>query len=255
MPRQLDQLPADATSLARRVQDLERQVREMRGARRMTAASIGTLRVYADDGTTLLAEIGLSDDGGGGLSTWGVTEVDEFPVVARLSSGRLRFQSIDDDVTAVPGYTAYTAFPGASCDLALSSGSVKGTDWAAVVDLNSVTDTGTPTVLVTGTRTVAGVGESGPCAMDVAGVLTAGNLAFGQVSITPSAANTPTSTVVSGLTVQGSTFLGYASAATTVPGTQVTGVGATSVTSSGLTVWVTRTNTTATLVNWMVVGV
>jgi hypothetical protein len=40
-----------------------------------------------------------------------------------------------------------------------------------------------------------------------------------------------------------------------VPGSQVTGVGVTSVTASGLTVWVTRTNTTATTVNWLVIGV
>jgi hypothetical protein len=221
----------------------------------MSAASVGTLRVYADDGTTLLAELGPSDDGGGGLSTWGLTEVDGMPVMAALSSGRLRFQSVDDEVTEKPAYAEYTAFAGTGCDLALSSGAVRATDWAAVVDLTSVSGGGRPTALVAGTRTVGGVGESGACDMDVAGILTAGNLAFGQVSITPSAANTPTSTNVTGLSVEGSTFLGYASAATTVPGTQVTGVGATSVTSSGLTVWVTRTNTTATLVNWMVVGV
>lgn len=58
MPRQLDQLPADTTSMARRLATLERDVKEMRAARRMTAASVGTLRVYADDGTTLLAELG-----------------------------------------------------------------------------------------------------------------------------------------------------------------------------------------------------
>jgi hypothetical protein len=34
----------------------------------------------------------------------------------------------------------------------------------------------------------------------------------------------------------------------------VTGVGVTAITSTGLTVWVTRTNTTATVINWMVIG-
>jgi hypothetical protein len=255
MPRQLDQLPADASSMARDIQDLKRQVRELRAARRMTAASVGTLRVYADDGTTLLAEIGLSDDGGGGLSTWGLTEVDELPVVARLSSGQLRFQSVDNDITAVPAFAAYTALQGGGCNLMLASGSSKVADWAAVVDLTSLTDSGRPIVLVAGTREVGGVGESGPCDMDVAGILTAGSFAFGQVSITPSAANTPTSVNVTGLSLEGSTFTGFASAATTVPGTQVTGVGATAPSSSGLTVWATRTNTTATLVNWWVFGV
>lgn len=254
MPRQLDQLPADATSLARRVQDLERQVREMRGARRMTAASIGTLRVYADDGSTLLAEIGLSDDGGGGLSTWGLTEVDGMPVVAALSSGRLRFQAVDSEVTEVPAYAAYTAFAGTGCDLALASGAIRESDWVAVVDLNSVTSGGTPTVLVSGARTVAGVGESGSCNMDVAGVLTASNIAFGNTLITPSAANTPTSVSIAGLDLLGSSFYALVTAASSVPGSQVTGVGATSVSSSGFTAWLTRTNTTATTLNWMVIG-
>ncbi|MFE4697297.1 hypothetical protein ACFRIC_09405 [Streptomyces sp. NPDC056738] len=255
MPRQLEQLPTDPTTLAREIAALKRQMREMRAARRMVAASIGTLRVYAADGTTLLAELGPSEDGGGGLSTFGVTEVDGIPVVAALSSGRLRFQSVDEEVVAVPGFAAFTAIAGGSCDLMLASGSPRATDWAAVVDLTSGSDGGRPTVLVAGTRTVGGVGESGACDMDVAGVLTAGNMAFGQVSITPSAANTPTSINVTGLSLQGTTFLGYASAATTVPGTQVTGVGATSPSSTGLTVWATRTNTTATLVNWWVFGV
>jgi hypothetical protein len=96
--------------------------------------------------------------------------------------------------------------------------------------------------------------SGGPCNLDVSGVLSAGSLAFGQVSITPSAANAPTSINVTGLSVQGATFLGYAVASTAAPGSQVTGASATSVTSTGLTVWVTRTNTTATFVNWWVVG-
>jgi hypothetical protein len=91
--------------------------------------------------------------------------------------------------------------------------------------------------------------------MDIAGVLTAGNMAWGQVSITPSAANTPTSINVTGLSLQGTTFLGYAVATTAAPGSQVTGASASSVTSSGLTVWVTRTNTSQTFVNWLVIGI
>ena len=59
---------------------------------------------------------------------------------------------------------------------------------------------------------------------------------------------------MTGLSVKGNTFLGYAVATTTTPGSQVTGASTTSVTASGLTVWVTRTNTTQTFVNWMVIG-
>jgi hypothetical protein len=71
-------------------------------------------------------------------------------------------------------------------------------------------------------------------------------LVSGSLSITPSAANVPTSgnvtfphafaTVPNVVTTPG----------TSVPGTAVTGTGVTAVTTTGCTVWVTRTNTTAT---------
>jgi hypothetical protein len=95
------------------------------------------------------------------------------------------------------------------------------------------------------------------------GILTAGNMAFGSVSITPSAANTPTSALVTFPTLAGTTFRGYATAATTVPGSRVnatpsaagvTGVAMSSTTSSSALVWVNRENTTATTVNWQVTG-
>ncbi|WP_093803901.1 hypothetical protein [Streptomyces sp. Wb2n-11] len=98
---------------------------------------------------------------------------------------------------------------------------------------------------------------------DVNGVLNARNIATGTVTITPSAAHQSTSTIVSGLNVAGTTFRGYATANTTVVGVRsplgggaagVTGVAVTSVSSTGLTVWVNRENTTATVVNWMVIG-
>lgn len=95
----------------------------------------------------------------------------------------------------------------------------------------------------------------------IQGVMTAGNIATGTVTITPSAAHTPTGTSVSFPALKGSTFRGYATAVTTVPGVRspvgaqgVTGVSVSSVTSSSLLVWVNRENTTATIVNWMVIG-
>ena len=95
----------------------------------------------------------------------------------------------------------------------------------------------------------------------VGGVLSAPNIATGTVNITPSAASTPTSFAVTGLNVAGTTFRGYATAQTTVPGVRaplgqagVTGVSVSSVTSTGLTVWVNRENTTSTTINWMVIG-
>lgn len=97
----------------------------------------------------------------------------------------------------------------------------------------------------------------------IGGVLSAPNIVTGTVNITPSAAYTPTSAIVSGLNVAGTTFRGFATAQTTVPGYRasatppgagVTGVGVSSVTSTGLTVWVNRENTTSTTVTWMVIG-
>ncbi|MFF8910520.1 hypothetical protein [Streptomyces olivaceoviridis] len=95
----------------------------------------------------------------------------------------------------------------------------------------------------------------------VTGVLTAGNIATGTISITPSAASVPTSASVSFPTLAGTTFRGYATASTTVPGVRtpvgaqgVTGVSVSSVTSSNALIWVNRENTTATTINWMVIG-
>lgn len=99
--------------------------------------------------------------------------------------------------------------------------------------------------------------------LTIGGVLSAPNIATGTVTITPTAAYTPTSSIVTGLNVAGTTFRGYATANTTVPGYRasatppgagVTGVSVSSVTSTGLTVWVNRENTTNTTINWMVIG-
>jgi hypothetical protein len=96
----------------------------------------------------------------------------------------------------------------------------------------------------------------------VTGKLTAGNIAFGQTSITPSAPYVPTSQTVF-YSVTGTTFFGYATANTTAVGYRtpatpsnlgVTGVAVSSVTSSSMLVWVNRENTTATNINWMVMS-
>jgi hypothetical protein len=254
MPKQLDQLPADATSLARDVAALKRQMNEMRAARRMSNATVGTLKLYAADGVTLLAEIGQTDDGGGGLQTYGNLGLDEIPIVATLSSGELNFKPSVPQVSDVPARLSYDVLPETGTDLQLSSGSIKETDWAAIVDLSSTSGSGVPYVLISGFREIDGSGESGACNLDLDGVFTSSNWAMGTVTITPSAANTPTSSVVSGLSLRGSTFYAFATAQTAAPGSNVTGVGTTAVSASGLTVWVTRTNTTATVVNWMVIG-
>lgn len=269
MSRQLDQLPADATSLARDVAALKREMREMRAAHRLASATIGlvqtapsgarvllnqetqSLQVYGSDGTTLLAELGPDASGGGGLWTRGRQDPDN--ISSYLSSGELSFRPVQDGVVGVPASISYDEIEGTSSDLTIDSGAIGATDWRAVLDIGSVAG-GTPSVQVQGFREVSGAGVSGNCSMGVQGVFTAYNFAWGTTNITPSAANTPTSAAVSGLTVAGSTFMALVTANTSVPGTQVTGVSFNNLTSSGLTLWLTRTNTTTTTLNWMIIG-
>ncbi|MEZ7005662.1 hypothetical protein [Streptomyces sp. AD55] len=88
----------------------------------------------------------------------------------------------------------------------------------------------------------------------VSGMLTAGNITSGRASITPTAANTPTSINVTGLNLLGSNIRVIATPSTAVPGTQVLGVGTANVTNTGFTLWLTRTNTTATSIDWIAIG-
>jgi hypothetical protein len=89
---------------------------------------------------------------------------------------------------------------------------------------------------------------------DINGILSAGNIAAGRLTITP-VPGTPTSQNVTGLSLKGTNIRVVACAATTVPGTQVTGVGVTNQSATGFTVWVTRTNNTNTVIEWIAYGV
>ena len=71
-------------------------------------------------------------------------------------------------------------------------------------------------------------------------------MSSGVVTITPSAANTPTTGNISWGRTLSATPRVALGAATSVPGTQVTGVGFLSPTVNGCVVYLTRTNTTAT---------
>lgn len=264
MPRQLDQLPTDATTLARKIASLERQVNELRAARRLSSATAGVIQtaasgarvvmdgdnqavdVYGDDGTTLLAELGPDASGGGGLWTRGLQDPNN--ISSYLGSGQLSFRPVQNGLVQVDAAIYYDTDAFQYSDFTLTSGSVGATDHRALVILESIYAGATPYVYVQGEN-------STQCNFDVLGVMTSSNWAYGTVSITPSAANTPTSFAVTGLSLKGSTFYAYSAAQTAAPGTNVTGVGTTAVTSSGLTVWVTRTNTTTTVVNWMVIGI
>lgn len=77
---------------------------------------------------------------------------------------------------------------------------------------------------------------------------------MGYVDVTPSAANTPTSKTITfpyAFTSAPKVALGLRA---TVPGTQVTGVSVASESTTGCTIYVTRTNTTSTRVHWIAAG-
>ncbi|MCD8382917.1 MAG: hypothetical protein LUC30_08400 [Clostridiales bacterium] len=105
----------------------------------------------------------------------------------------------------------------------------------------------------------------GPEDCDVAGTLTVfGTICHGEnqvsvkcvqrgnLTITPSAANTPTGSPVEYSGFQGTPFV-TATAVSSSPGKEVTGVSVYGSTSGGTTIYVTRTNTTNTGVNWVAV--
>jgi hypothetical protein len=79
------------------------------------------------------------------------------------------------------------------------------------------------------------------------------NMAVGSVSITPTA-NTPTGVTVNYTALTGASFAGFATASTTVPGSNVEETSITSVDSNSAVVYIYRTNTTVTTVFWMVWG-
>lgn len=270
MPKQIDQLPPDATSMARRLAALEREVRELRASRRLGSATAGLIRTAASgprieldgttqalavfggaDGTTLLAELAPETDGGGGMWTRGFQS--PFNLSAFLGGGEIRFRTVDTDAIAADAEVLYDTDGATYTDLLLSSGGILDTDQRAHILLESLAGGAAPSVYITGDG-------ANTADLDVDGRLTTGNIAYGQVSITPGGANSATSTSVGGLNVKGSIFYGYAVAQTTQPGftgatNGVTGASATNVTSTGLTVWATRQNTTVTLVNWLVIGI
>lgn len=83
----------------------------------------------------------------------------------------------------------------------------------------------------------------------------ADNYRTGRSTITPSAANTPTSLTITGIGMGGSGAVrAYATANTVVPGSQVTGVSCSGANRDSFVLWVTRTNTTATNIDWHLIG-
>jgi hypothetical protein len=77
---------------------------------------------------------------------------------------------------------------------------------------------------------------------------------WGRVSITPSAANTPTSKAVTFPVGFSAVPFVLVSPITSVPATTVTGWSCATPSATAVTVYVTRTNTTATALFWIAIG-
>ena len=77
---------------------------------------------------------------------------------------------------------------------------------------------------------------------------------WGETSVTPSAANTPTAKAVSFSTTYTDNPIVMVTMLSTAPGTSVTGVAAGSISTTGFNAYVTRTNTTSTTVMWLAIG-
>lgn len=78
---------------------------------------------------------------------------------------------------------------------------------------------------------------------------------WGSVTITPSSANVPTSSDVTFAEEYDSVPMVITVAQTTAIGTIVTGHTASNLANNGFKAWVTRTNTTATAIGWIAIGI
>ena len=77
---------------------------------------------------------------------------------------------------------------------------------------------------------------------------------WGETSVTPTAANTPTSKAVSFSTSYTDNPIVMVTMLSTAPGTSVTGVAAGNISTTSFNAYVTRTNTTSTTVMWVAIG-
>ena len=77
---------------------------------------------------------------------------------------------------------------------------------------------------------------------------------WGTIGITPSAANAPTSTNITFPQTYSNPPTVMLAIDSAVPGSQVTGFSHTGITNTGATLYLTRTNTTATTIDWIAIG-
>lgn len=241
MPTPRDQLPADPATLARRIRDLERAVTELRAARRLPHSAMSTGAVQLVDASgAVLAE--MTPHLGDRAAFAAYDERLDQRYYGALTGGDVRFGIVGVTDRSTEAALSYSDL-GDRYEALLTSGRSPESAEASVSLLSESAPTSEDSSVILSGSTVV-----------VTDLLRARSIAAGKVTITPAAANTPTAVPVTGLNVAGTSFQAVATPLTGVPGTTVTGVGVSALTSGGLTVWLTRTNTTPTDVYWMVIG-
>ncbi|THA29173.1 hypothetical protein E6R18_25005 [Streptomyces sp. A1277] len=202
-----------------------------------------------DSGNNIIAEFVPEDDiGRSAFKTYDTRLGLEY--YGALTAGDLRFGVVGVTSEASEGFVSYSSLGSNRYELLLSSGRQAINYQPGQINLYASNSSTTDSSHI----------DLNAASTTVTGKLTAGNHAFGQTSITPSAAHTPTSSTVL-YNITGANFYGQATANTTVPGVRtpvgaqgVTGVGVSNATSTSMMVWVNRENATATNVNWEVWG-
>jgi DNA-binding transcriptional LysR family regulator len=237
------QFPPDAKTLARRLAALERQMRELRAAKRAAATALGSGSLsVVDSSGTMVAQI-TPNFGDGRSAVAAFQQLVGQQVYAALAGAELRFGVTGQSTVDSEGNVSFEDLGDGRNEVLVSSGNQNGAE-KAFISLTS--------------GSYIGSDDSGMAvtADEIAlnGLVRSGNVAMGLTLVTPSAANAPTSVSLSGFSLPGTAFTAFATAQSSVPGSQVTGVGITNATATSATLWLTRTNTTATGVYWMVRG-
>lgn len=159
---------------------------------------------------------------------------------------------------------------------AMQSGQLVVTDTAPTLNVISTTNDGKVRVNFTGASnwiqsgvnstsaaknlTISGMNASTMANVDIlatqvkiSGQVVATGIQSGMVTITP-VANTPTSAHVTFSPAYSTAPIVLCTAVSGVPGTQVTGFAVSNITTTGCDIYVTRTNTNSTSVNWLSIG-
>lgn len=99
-------------------------------------------------------------------------------------------------------------------------------------------------------------GSGGPCDVTLTGILTAGSRITGTTQITPSGAGTPTSKAITfPAPLEGTTFTCQVTALTAAPGTVVLGCSYSALSDTGVTLWLTRSDTSPTTLSYTAEGI